>query len=205
MSGHAFVSYSRADEAYADRFVRALRDRGANVWIDREMPGGEAWIPELERRISTARLLIVIMTPDANASKWVQREINEAERQNKAILPLLLKGEPWFRLSDSQWVDVRGGVLPVGLLEAVVAACRTEDSEAPGTGAPAEARTLPPLSAQEVIKLIHGIDTPQSAADLVRERVTGSPYRRTVAPPQPLPEPIELPPLSSKNRKKKRN
>src|SRR5262249_30186791 len=66
----------------------------------------------------------VVMTPQAQGSRWVQREITEAENLGKAIVPLLLEGSRFFSLSDYQYEDVRHGQMPsakfVGHLKSLV-------------------------------------------------------------------------------------
>jgi hypothetical protein len=52
------------------------------------------------------------MTPDADESDWVTREIDQAEHRCKPIFPLLLKGNRFFRLANLQFEDVTGGRLP---------------------------------------------------------------------------------------------
>src|SRR5262249_34449673 len=71
-------------------------------------------------------------------SAWVQREINEAERFGKPILPLLLEGDIWFRLNDYQSAIVEDGALPTGRFVASVVA---------GTSLPADVNAPPPNSA----------------------------------------------------------
>src|SRR5262249_8747416 len=56
--------------------------------------------------------IIVVMSPAAESSEWVEREILEAQTQRKTILPLLLQGERWFRLNNYQYDDVRNGQVP---------------------------------------------------------------------------------------------
>jgi glycine cleavage system H protein len=52
------------------------------------------------------------MTPDAENSKWVEREILLADRENKPIIPLLLDGREFGMLINVQFYDVRDGGLP---------------------------------------------------------------------------------------------
>jgi hypothetical protein len=52
------------------------------------------------------------MSPVADESVWVEREIRRAEILGKPILPILLAGEPFFRLADMQYEDVTGGQSP---------------------------------------------------------------------------------------------
>ncbi len=52
------------------------------------------------------------MSPDAEASDWVEREILLARQEQKAILPLRLRGRGLSLLIDQQYVDVSGGQMP---------------------------------------------------------------------------------------------
>ena len=56
----------------------------------------------------------MVMTPDAEHSEWVEREISRAEEMGKPILPLLLKGRPFFGLGHLHYEDVTGGQMPTG-------------------------------------------------------------------------------------------
>jgi hypothetical protein len=52
------------------------------------------------------------MSPAAEASEWVDRELARAELKGLPVLPLLLDGDPFFRLGPTQYEDVRGGRMP---------------------------------------------------------------------------------------------
>jgi hypothetical protein len=52
------------------------------------------------------------MTPEAQESKWVRREILYAQRENKPIFPLLLRGKEFPLLIEIQYVDVRNEQVP---------------------------------------------------------------------------------------------
>ena len=122
VAGHVFVSYSREDQAYVDRLVGLLRDRGAEVWLDYLINYGQHWATVIEERIETCALVLVVMTPRSKASPWVEREIYAAERANKTIMPLLLEGAMWFQLSNYQAEIVQGGTMPTDRFVAAVVA-----------------------------------------------------------------------------------
>ncbi|MBZ0278143.1 MAG: toll/interleukin-1 receptor domain-containing protein [Anaerolineae bacterium] len=109
---HIFISYSRADQAYARQFKAALADRNLPYWIDERIDPGDGWWDEIDNAIADCACLVVIMTPAAKASRWVQREILLAEDRGKPIFPLLLAGENWSLFVDRQYSEVTGGVLP---------------------------------------------------------------------------------------------
>jgi hypothetical protein len=92
--------------------VKTLRQYGANVWTDHDIDYGERWADVIQEKVQSCSILMVVMTPQSMTSRWVQRELNEAEALDKPIWPLLLEGERWFRVNDYQVEDVVGGRMP---------------------------------------------------------------------------------------------
>jgi hypothetical protein len=109
---NVFISYSRTDQPYARQLAEEMRRRGLNVWIDDRIEQGQHWFDEIEQAIMGAHAFVVIMTPDANGSEWVRKEVLLAKRENKPIYPLLLSGREFGLLIDIQYADVRGGRMP---------------------------------------------------------------------------------------------
>ncbi len=108
-----FMSYSREDASYQKRVLNELRQRGIKVWVDTEnlIPGSPTWEREIERAIRSAAGIIVLLSPEANNSEWVRREISFAEQNQKRIFPVLIHGDEDdsipLRLSAHQRVDLR--------------------------------------------------------------------------------------------------
>ncbi|MCB9453901.1 MAG: toll/interleukin-1 receptor domain-containing protein [Anaerolineaceae bacterium] len=109
---HIFISYSRQDQAYVQRLKDALAERRLPYWIDERIDPGDGWWDQIDSAIAGCACLVVIMTPAAKTSRWVQREILLAEDRGKPIFPLLLDGENWSLFVDTQYAEVTGGVLP---------------------------------------------------------------------------------------------
>jgi hypothetical protein len=109
---HIFISYGREDHAYAQRVTDALSARHLPYWIDDRIDPGDGWWDEIDQAIAGCACLVVIMTPAAKASRWVQREILLAEDRGKPIFPLLLAGEHWSLLVDRQYEEVDEDTLP---------------------------------------------------------------------------------------------
>ena len=109
---HIFISYSRKDQTYATQLADDIRKHGFDVWIDDRIDYGERWFDEIEEAIDGCAAFVVIMSPASRKSKWVQREIMIADRDNKPLFPLLLKGREFGSLIDIQSVNVSGGRLP---------------------------------------------------------------------------------------------
>jgi len=99
--GHLFISYSKKDIAFARHLRQRLEAQGFAVSIDEQiLDPGERWWREIEKSITAADAVIVVMSPNSAASDWVERELLYAERLRKPIFPVLLAGESWSRLAN---------------------------------------------------------------------------------------------------------
>jgi len=107
-----FISYAHADAAYVARLADHLRRSTLPLWFDAELRWGSRFTQEIRRRVAHALGVIVVMSPAAAASEWVEREILEGQRHDRELLPILLGGERLFLLASSHWFDARDGALP---------------------------------------------------------------------------------------------
>jgi tetratricopeptide (TPR) repeat protein len=113
VTGFVFVSYSRGDSTYVTRLVTSLQQAGLPMWLDTdEIEYGDRWEQVLRDRVDSCAVLLVVMTPAAEASEHVGNELHRARDAGKPILPLLLSGRPFFALGASQHFDARDGALP---------------------------------------------------------------------------------------------
>jgi WD40 repeat protein len=141
MSGNVFVSYARrSDRTYVERLCGYLAESGVAVWFDAEIMTGDRWYEVIRHQIDTCATFVVVMSPEAEASTWVNREISHAEHLGKPIRPLLLAGRPFFRLSEMHYEDVTGKRMPSA---AFVSRLRDEQA---ATLAAAPATVPPPRS-----------------------------------------------------------
>ncbi len=108
------------------RLARYLSNLDIPVWYDHEIITGHKWANVIRERIHTSSAVIVVMTPMAEHSDWVSNEIAEAQDYQKAILPLLLKGNRFFSLASLQYVDVTSGIMPGDNFVAQLRALLTE-------------------------------------------------------------------------------
>ncbi len=111
----AFVSYSHADAAIAQKLHRKietyrlphhLRDRETDdpdngrmgrIFRDREdLPAAEDLSESVKQALAGSQVLVVICSPDAQASIWVAREIElfRALHPGRPVLAALVRGEP---------------------------------------------------------------------------------------------------------------
>jgi hypothetical protein len=112
MPGEVFVSYSRKDMDYVRQLVSHLRDNGLDVWWDQEIPTGERFRTVIRDRIDECAAFVVVMTPTADDSKWVELEIDRARASERQILPLLLQGRPFLELAGLQYTEVVNHAVP---------------------------------------------------------------------------------------------
>jgi serine/threonine protein kinase len=109
---HLFISYSRRDKDYAKQLTDHLIESGFTVWIDSQIEYGDTWFNEIEEAIESCAAFLLLMTPEASKSEWVQKEILLAKRDKKPIFPLLLEGKEFGIVIDIQFADVKDQSMP---------------------------------------------------------------------------------------------
>ena len=90
-----FLSYSRAETAMMRRLQNDLRAAGFTVWIDEGLaPGTPSWQAAIQEAIEQAGCLVVLLTPSAKASVWVNREVKLCKPfWVSRLYPLLWEGD----------------------------------------------------------------------------------------------------------------
>jgi hypothetical protein len=109
---HVFISYSHEDADYARHLSSELQSRGIKTWMDEQIPKGALWAKVVIDNLIGSSALAVIMTPAAEESEWVQKELLIALDRKLPIFPLLLSGHVFPLLIDRQYDDVRGAQMP---------------------------------------------------------------------------------------------
>ena len=112
MANHVFISYSRQDQDYVRQLEDELRRRGFDPWVDARIDFGDRWWRTIVRQIRSCAAFVVVMTPEAEESHWVEKEVMLALEEGKPIFPLLLRGQRFPILIDRQYVSVSSGRLP---------------------------------------------------------------------------------------------
>jgi hypothetical protein len=89
---HIFISYSRKDLDLAQEIVDALSQEQLEIWIDwKSIPKGEDWEQEIYLGIEGADAFLFLISPDSVKSEMCNNEILHAIRNNKRILPILIR------------------------------------------------------------------------------------------------------------------
>jgi hypothetical protein len=89
-----FVSYSHEDDAFARRLVNDLQQAGAEVWFDVSGINYGDFIQRLNEALGQCEWLVLVLTPSAVASRFVQMEVNAAllrveQKYMRAVIPVL--------------------------------------------------------------------------------------------------------------------
>lgn len=91
-STRVFISYSRKDLAFAEKLLAALEARGFEAYLDKiDILPGEPWKERIGALILTADAVAYVISPDSMASSVCEWEVDETERLQKKLLPVLFR------------------------------------------------------------------------------------------------------------------
>jgi hypothetical protein len=86
-----FISYSREDIEFAGEVVRFLKDKGHEIWMDKDrILGGAKFPQEIAEGIGATDFFVPLISKKSIGSMWVEREIYYAIGKNKKIVPLII-------------------------------------------------------------------------------------------------------------------
>lgn len=88
-----FVSYRESDgREVAKQMVEYLTRHGYHAWLDAErLDGGNIVQQEIEKHVSGADMVLLLDTPQATGSTWIEKEIDAAIHGFVPIFPLVLR------------------------------------------------------------------------------------------------------------------
>jgi cell division protein FtsL len=107
-----FISYSRRDKQFVVKLDQAFRARHRDPWIDWEdIHEGEAWRKAIQRGIECADTFIFVLSPDAASSEECRKELEQAIRLNKRIIPIVYRDATNVHpvLAELNWIFFRDG------------------------------------------------------------------------------------------------
>ena len=118
----AFIAYSARDAAFADRLAEDLVANGVGAWLDRwKVRVGDSIGERVRKAIAESDYLLVVLTPNSVASRWVREELDaahlkELEAKRVFVLPVLYKDcDIPPLLEGRKYADCRGDRYPQGL------------------------------------------------------------------------------------------
>ncbi len=105
---HIFIAYARKDGRFAETLERNLEDAQFSVWRDPDIGAGERWRGAIDDAIRDSSALVVIMSPEAKSSEYVNYEWTFALGAGVTVVPVLLglpAGDLHPRLAELQALD----------------------------------------------------------------------------------------------------
>jgi len=96
-----FVSYSKEDRAEMNEFIKhtvSLQEQGliAKPWTDKWIVYGKEWDDEIKRQIEACDIMVCLISVDFLNTEYIRKvELKEAMKQNKILVPIVIKPCDW--------------------------------------------------------------------------------------------------------------
>jgi hypothetical protein len=89
MSHQVFISHARKDKGIAEAICEKLESARVRCWIaDRDISAGEDWTEVTRNAIGSSRVMVLVLSENANAAPHIEREIAHAFYTGRVIMPL---------------------------------------------------------------------------------------------------------------------
>ena len=137
MSGEIFISYRRADRAWAELLHGRLQAEGVEAWYDAHVGAGQDWRIATATALKASRIFVLLFSKSAAQSGDIAKELAAAVFEKKLIIPVRLEniapeGAFLYELASRNWVnayedtETRLGELAKGLAQMVRTGIRDE-------------------------------------------------------------------------------
>ena len=126
MAHDVFISHAQKDKIIADAIREKLESGQVRCWIaERDISAGEDWTEATRNAIGSSRVMVLVLSENANAAPHIEREIAHAFYTGRHIIPFRLaetlpRRDFLFYLGDFRWFDASGPT-PEQHLEALTA------------------------------------------------------------------------------------
>jgi formylglycine-generating enzyme required for sulfatase activity len=159
MAHDVFISHSNHDKAVADAMCSRLEQAGIRCWIaPRDVRPGRNWGSEIIRGLDNAKVMIVVLSANANDSRPVMKEVERAFGKGIVIIPVrtedvLPSHALEFFLSSEHWLDAITPPLEAHIdrLARTVKEYLVEEGWTGATGS-AVSSVTPPATAEQLSK-----------------------------------------------------
>jgi tetratricopeptide (TPR) repeat protein len=161
-SASVFICYAHVDNAPRKRWLDRLRVHLAPfvrhteiaVWSDQNLETGQKWDEEIARQLQTARVAVLLVSPDFLASEYIANSelpvlLKRAHDDGMTILPLLLYPSA-YQYARFKWPDPKDG--PNDLTLSSIQAAGSPSETLSEMKRPKQDRVL-----VELAKCIHGV------------------------------------------------
>ena len=87
-----FISHSSVDQVFARKMRNLLFHRAnAQVFTADDLSAGEKWETKLRNELSSADVVVALLSPNSVESSWVLHEIGAAWALQKPIIPVVTR------------------------------------------------------------------------------------------------------------------
>src|ERR1700712_3430786 len=102
MAGEIFISYRRADEAWARLLHSQLRAEGVEAWYDAQVGAGQDWRIATAKALEASQIFVLLFSSSAAQSSDIAKELAAATLEKKLIIPVRLENiAPQGRFSSN--------------------------------------------------------------------------------------------------------
>jgi hypothetical protein len=175
-----FISYSIKDKATADAVCAKLEENSIRVWIaPRDVPPGSNFAESIVDAIDICKVFVLIWSAEANVSKHILNEVNQAFDQGIIIIPFRIQDALPTRamryyIGHTHWLDALTPPLEehiATLTDTILINLGREPQEEPQPVAPASLPEQPlvELPIEPPIEAIHPIPQPAVETEAVIE------------------------------------
>ena len=111
MAHDVFISHARKDINVAKAICEKLESAQIKCWLaERDISAGEDWTVATRKAIGSSRVVVLLLSENANAATHLEREVAHAFYTNRTILPVRLTETPpsrdfLFYLGNVRWLD----------------------------------------------------------------------------------------------------
>jgi TIR domain len=110
MAGEIFISYRRADEAWARLLHAQLRAEGVEAWYDAHVGAGQDWRVATAKALQASRIFVLLFSQSASESEDIAKELAAAIVSKKMVVPVRIEniqpsGAFLYELASRNWVN----------------------------------------------------------------------------------------------------
>ncbi len=110
MAGEIFISYRRADAAWARLLYDQLKGEGVEAWYDSLVGPGQDWRIATAKALEASSIFVLLFSENAAQSSDIAKELAAAVLERKLIIPVRLeniapKGAFLYELASRNWIN----------------------------------------------------------------------------------------------------
>src|SRR6185436_10722629 len=91
VAGEIFISYRRADRAWAKLLHDQLQAEGVEAWYDARVGAGQDWRQATAKALEQSQIFVLLFTANAAQSSDIAKELAAATLEKKLIVPVRLE------------------------------------------------------------------------------------------------------------------